>query len=186
MTERAKKATVHVCSSSANIWNKSSEPGTVQNYTEYMWIILFLTNPIKQELQKPTRLSNDTEISWDNGIVAVFLKIDWIWRKEEKLTRLSQFCCSTICFPLLQRSHTACPTYAALRNQPLLCCPVFELSARTQTRSLGRRAPAYGRRCSWHCCGLAVAHRTPSWHLASARLSPPVRPPACPPVCPPS
>lgn len=53
----------------ANIWNGSSEAGTVHSYTRYMRMISFLPNPIKRDLQEPARFSNDTEISGDNGIV---------------------------------------------------------------------------------------------------------------------
>lgn len=48
-----------------------------------------------------------------------------------KKTRLSQFCCSTICLTALMHcSRAICPTYAPLRNQQLFCCPVFALRVR--------------------------------------------------------
>lgn len=88
-----------------------------------MWIIIFLANPIEQNLQEPAPLSNGAEISWDNEIVVVvFLNIDWIWGSlwEAKPMLLSQAYCFGV--PSAWCRWCTVHTQSALPTLPYITC----------------------------------------------------------------
>lgn len=145
-----------------------------------MWIIIFLANPIEQNLQEPAPLSNGAEISWDNEIVVVvFLNIDWIWGSlwEAKPMLLSQSYCFGV--PSAWCRWCTVHTQSALPTLPYITCSYCAvqslLSLDPVRLCFWARAPdvlAVGLqhmvcRCSWQYHGWAAAHRTLSWHPSS-------------------
>lgn len=86
---------------------------------------------------------------------------------RDKPMCLSQFhCCARhLLTALMHCSHTICPTYALLRNQQL---SIVASSLCVIPRSPVKFGPWASSRCSWRRCGLAAAHRTPSWRPVHA------------------